>query len=268
MTAKLANDRLNDDRHPVTGAKFKPRPGLSITTQREGYRWAIRGKQYGPREIAEADIDKHLEGIDEVFQQEYPETRTADAISEDNIVDGTRNRSEPQRLPQPAIGVEQDGEGMSYHARLSWRAPEAAGHGSSAGGGVLPQQVHAEHVRSTFFLFGGPGRPPNLPAAAPVWAASGRIVACGASERLPPAREILIAPRRLEPQRRWSSWATSAPCQPVAEEALLPRWRGGAARDVAVIAASAWTGVIAGAAWTSCAARGHAAHLPESRCGR
>jgi hypothetical protein len=114
MTAKLANDRLNDDRHPVTGVKFKPRPGLSITTQREGYRWAIRGKQYGPRAIAEADIDKHLEGIDEVFQQEYPETRTADAISEDNIVDGTRNRSEPQRLPQPAIGVRQDGEGMSY----------------------------------------------------------------------------------------------------------------------------------------------------------
>jgi hypothetical protein len=114
MTAKLANDRLNDDRHPVTGVKFKPRPGLSITTQREGYRWAIRGKQYGPRAVAEADIEKHLDGIDEVFQQEYPETRTADAISEGNIVEGTRNRSEPQRLPQPAIGVEQDGEGMSY----------------------------------------------------------------------------------------------------------------------------------------------------------
>ena len=59
-------------------------------------------------------VKRLLEGIDEVFQQEYPETRTADAISEDNIVDGTRNRSEPQRLPQPAIGVRQDGEGMSY----------------------------------------------------------------------------------------------------------------------------------------------------------
>eukprot|EP01046_Picozoa_sp_COSAG06_P021255 COSAG06_NODE_1589_length_9005_cov_38.454413_6_plen_632_part_00 len=136
VTPDLAERRLNNNRHPATGAKLKARGGRAPGVIAERMRFLLRGKQYGTRAVNAADIKDHLFNLDAEYAAEFPDERgSRSGIDEANVVEGDRARREPDRLPQPATFVErQEGEGAGAgHSYRGWMKKNLKQYGGNMG---------------------------------------------------------------------------------------------------------------------------------------